>query len=105
VISRQLVLKLNEEIKRLEHLIGQWQDEQPEQEFFKAWFDPALFSQSSQRPMDYLSELKTNGRQLLQLYKDGATSAQSREQATYLENKVADQLSALHTALHGRYRT
>lgn len=105
MISRELVYKLNDEIKRLEQNIQQWQDEQPEQEFFKAWFDASLFSPSCQRPMDYLTELKSNGRQLLQLYKNGTAETDNAEQANYLENKVANQLSALHTALHGRYRT
>lgn len=93
--------KITTEIKRMREQTRFWQSQHPDSQLFAAWFDPSLFNRNSQQPLDYVAELEKNTELLFKLAKRPQTelTPEQRTQQEYLEQRVADQLGALQTAL------
>lgn len=96
--------KITTELKRMREQTGNWQQQHSDSHLFTAWFDPSLFNRNSEKPLDYVAELEKNVELLFRLMKQPHSSltAEQQTQQEYLEQRVADQLGALQTALSAK---
>lgn len=87
-MNQLLYSKLAQQIDRLEL---QLRELQIDAEAFGGWFDPQLFNQDVDHPLDYVQELRRGLTQLQQ------TTTSNRSH--WLSERIAHQLAALHQAI------
>lgn len=103
-MQSHLYKKISDEVKKLRRQAQIWQQYHGDGEpLSKAWFNAQLFSPTCNTPTDYVVELEQNleawGKAISSQPGAQAATAAQLESTAYLEQHIADQLQALHSAL------